>query len=138
MTDQIKKEALEFARKYPISHLATVENGKPVIRVMSVPRIDDDFTIWYATSGTSNKVRQIKAQPGICSLFYNEGKTLRVFARAEIVDDQAVKDELWQEDWAQYFPKGKNDPNLAIIKAIPEHADYDDLSKSDVGLFELL
>jgi uncharacterized pyridoxamine 5'-phosphate oxidase family protein len=42
VTSDLRREAIEFARKHPNSHLATVQNNKPYVRVMQCVRIDDD------------------------------------------------------------------------------------------------
>jgi len=129
----MKREALEFAREHPTSHLATVENGKPYVRVMHSPRIDDDFTVWYATSASSNKVRHIRANPQVCAVFHHEGKWVRVMGKAEIVTDLEEKGRLWEDDWARYWPDGKGDPDYILISIKAESVDYLDLTKGAAG-----
>lgn len=138
MTNEARKEAIEFARKYPNSHVATVENNKPYVRVMQCVRLDDDLTVWYATSATSNKVRQIKANPHVCAVFYSEAKYVRVMGKAEIITDPATKADLWEDEWSRWWPKGKDDPDYVLIKITPEEADYLDLMKDPATLEKII
>lgn len=133
MSDDSKREALEFVREHPVSHLATVEDGEPWIRAMFSPRVDDDFTVWYATSGSSNKIRQIKSDRNVCTVFYDEARYVRVKGQAEVVTDEEMKADLWEDDWAKYWPKGKDDPDYVLIKISPTFVDYLDLTKSEMG-----
>ena len=127
MPDDFKKEALDFVREHPTSHLATVENGEPWLRVMWAPKVDDDFTVWYATSASSNKIRHIKSDPNVCAVFYNEAKVIRVKGTAEVVTDDGIRAELWEDEWARYWPNGKEDPDYVLIKINPGLVDYLDL-----------
>ena len=128
MPDNPKKQALDFVREYPVSHLATVENGEPWLRVMQCPRVDDDFTVWYATSASSNKIRHIRSDPNVCTVFYDKAGYVRVKGRAEVVTDNKAKSDLWEEDWSRYWPNGMGDPDFVLIKITPQFVDFVDLT----------
>ena len=129
MSEEAKKEALEFVGNHRTSHLATVEGDQPVVRVMEIVRIDDDFSIWYATGASSNKIRQIRSCPNVCITVCEAHTDLRVFGKAEVVDDREIKNQLWQDEWNQYWPKGKEDPEYILIKVSPEKVEYRDMEK---------
>ena len=42
----------------------------------------------------------------------------------EIATDTALKEELWQDGWELYYPKGKKDPDYAVLKFRPHTARY--------------
>lgn len=44
--------------------------------------------------------------------------------RAEIVRDQALINRLYKEDWKIWFPKGKTDPSISLIKFTAQDAEY--------------
>jgi general stress protein 26 len=138
MSDELINEALEFVREHPTSHLATVDNGKPTSRVMYCPRVDDDFTVWYATSAGSNKVRQIKANPAVCVVFYLESKYVRVLGAAEEVSDKSKTKELWENDWARYWKDGPEDPDYVLLKIKPEEVEFLDLTRSEEMLRKIM
>lgn len=49
---------------------------------------------------------------------------LTITGQATVVQDRAKKDELWNPIVKAYFPEGKEDPDLALIKVKPEAAHY--------------
>ena len=138
MTEDIKKIACDFAKSNPTSHLATVEDNKPRIRVMHCPRIDSNLTVWFTTSAASDKVRQIMANPDVALEFFDSGKMLKITGRATVLNDQATKNELWEEDWIRYFEKGKEDPDYCIIKVNPVTAEYLDMNLDPMTAHHLL
>jgi len=131
MTDDVKTQALEFMREHPTSHMTTVEDNKPDCRVMYCPRVDDDFTVWYATSAVSKKIRQINGNPNVCAIFYMEGRYARVQGSAEVITDQEIKTRLWEDDWAKYWKKGPEDEDYVLLKIIPDEVAFFDLGKND-------
>jgi general stress protein 26 len=138
MTDDIKKLALEFIREHPNSHLTTIEDSKPKIRVMHCARCDDDFSVWFATSGKSNKVRQINANPNVATLFFAETKVIRIFGSAQVIDDLAIKSDLWEDEWKKYWTEGVEDPDYVLIKVTPDEADLMDLTSEEMGTKKLV
>jgi len=138
MSDTLKKEALEFARAYKISHLATVEEGRPRSRVMSAPRIEDDFTIWYVTHASYNKVRQINACPEVFITFYDGKKEVYVSGKGMVVEDPGIKHDFWQEEWKKFFPQGPDDPEYALLKVTPEEVEYRDMQKHGFELQKII
>jgi general stress protein 26 len=41
-----------------------------------------------------------------------------------MVQDRAEIDRLWSEAWRVWFPGGKTDPSLCLIRLNPRHAEY--------------
>ncbi|MHC4660867.1 MAG: pyridoxamine 5'-phosphate oxidase family protein [Planctomycetota bacterium] len=120
-----KSEALEFARKVSVASLGTVDGDVPHIRMMETAKTDDDFTVWFSTAASSNKIRQLSENPNACVVFYEGVSDLRVFGKAEIVTDRAVKDALYQDKWDVHYKNGgKDDPEYSVIKVTPEKAEY--------------
>jgi general stress protein 26 len=129
MDEALKKEAIAFCQKHPISHWATVEDGVPYVRVMHTCMVEDDFTIWYAVGASSHKVRHVARSPKVSLVFYADNKDAFVLGKAEIVRDAQTKDALWRDSWIHFFPKGKADPEYLLIKITPEKIEYRDLKK---------
>jgi general stress protein 26 len=130
MTKDRKDAALDFMRANPDSQLATVEGSTPFTRVIHAARIDDDFTVWYATSKASNKVRHIGKNPNVCATFHSGMKWLRIIGRAELHTDSKTKGALWQDTWAQYWPGGIDDPDFVLLKIKPSQVEYFDTEQS--------
>jgi general stress protein 26 len=138
MTKGIIKTVCEFVRSKPASHLATVDGDRPALRVMYCSRIDENLTIWFATSAASNKVRQIKANHEVVVKFYDDGKLFKAIGTADVMEDQRSKDELWEEDWTRYWPAGKEDPDYCLLKIRPREASYLDMHVDPLKTHKLI
>jgi len=56
--------------------------------------------------------------------YASSGAYVAVTGRAEMVEDRGLIDELWSEDVKAWFPKGKDDPNLTLLKVEPDVGEY--------------
>ncbi len=55
-----------------------------------------------------------------------------VSGMAQVVRDRQKIDELWKPYLKAWFPKGKDDPELALLKVDVEQAEYWDSSSSAI------
>lgn len=123
MSNILSVEAIEFLKAHRNSIFSTVDGDEPSSRIMYIARIDDDGTIWYASGKSSAKTGHILANPKVCVAIAAGSKELRLFGKAEIIEDQSVKSELWQPDWTAYFAS-ETDPEYSIIKVVPYRLDF--------------
>ena len=123
MTSEAFRDAVAFLRDHPDTYLATLEGDEPWVRAMRLARVDDDGTLWYATWGSSNKVRQIRQHDKVCVIADNDDVLLRIFGAAQIVADPAVKQALWHDSWAEYFT-GRDDPNYVLVMVAPYRTEF--------------
>jgi len=135
---EAKADALEFVSRHKISQLATVEDGKPYIRLMYTPRVDEDLTVWYATSLKSNKVRHIRINPYACTIFTEDMAYVRLSGPAEVVTDDELKAELWEDDWSRYWPEGKTDPDYVLVKITPDEGEMLDMNNPEAGARKII
>jgi general stress protein 26 len=56
------------------------------------------------------------------------GKYLSVTGSAELTDDQATINDMWSDAWKIWFPKGKVDNSIVLVKVVAEDGAYWDLS----------
>ncbi|MCX8015400.1 MAG: pyridoxamine 5'-phosphate oxidase family protein [candidate division WOR-3 bacterium] len=111
------------------AYLATCDNGQPIIRSMT-PIVEDDLSIWLATFRSSRKIKQIKKNPKVCLAFIsqpNGEKTAIVLGKAKIVNDQKVKNRIWQlanYDISQYFKNGPTSAEYCLLKIIIDKIEW--------------
>ena len=129
MSEELLREAVAFARAYPTCHLATVDGDAPWMRAMHAARIEDDLTIWFACGASSNKVRQIRANPNVEVAFWDAGKDLVVSGTADVVTDTETKHAMWDDEWERYFEQGNDDPEYCLLRIEPTRALYRDLER---------
>ena len=95
-------------------------------RPMATLEVDDEGNLWFFTGKSSDKNDEIKDNDTV-QLIYSKNSDahfLTITGKATMVQDQAKKDELWNPIVKAYFPGGKEDPDLALIKVKPEAAHY--------------
>jgi len=108
------------------------ENGFPQSRAMMVSGLDDDFTVYYITSRTSAKCKQIALNPNVSTLWTSVVEPMRdwgsvlVKGKASISDDKALRDKFWMDQLSFVFPAGVDDPNYVIIIVKPIELDLAD------------
>lgn len=72
--------------------------------------------IWMATDAASVKAKELSCNPkaGVSYYFYGDSVALR--GSAEIIDDDSIRTQMWQEWMINHFPNGAADPNYTLIK----------------------
>lgn len=71
--------------------------------------------VWLATGADSVKVADFKqnGKAGLCYSYYGDSVSLR--GTVEIVTDDTVRKEMWQEWFIHHFPGGIADPNYVLL-----------------------
>lgn len=87
-------------------------------RPMATHQLDPDGTMWFFTRNDSAKVTHIRQHPAIALGYSNPQSQVSVSTagEAEVVSDQAKVDALWDDSLRDWFPEGKDDPNIVLLK----------------------
>ncbi len=95
-------------------------------RPMATLEVDDEGNLWFFTGKSSDKNDEIKDNDTVQLIYAknSDAHFLTITGQATEVHDKAKKDELWNPIVKAYFPEGKEDPDLALIKVKPEAAHY--------------
>lgn len=114
----------------PIAMLATVEaDGALACRPMAVLEMDASGALWFFTDLRSSKVEHLR----VANLSFTDpahGNYVSLSGRGEIDTDPAHIKRLWSAFAKPWFPDGPDSPNLALLKFIPDAADYWDAPNS--------
>lgn len=98
-------------------------------RPMEVAHLDKDCRVWFFTSVKSPKVGEIRQDDHVLLTFQKDHrKYLTLTGKADIVTDRTRIEALWKESYRSWFPDGVADPDLALVKVIPERAEFWDNS----------
>jgi general stress protein 26 len=117
-----------------VAMLTTVDrDGALRSRPMATQDVDVEFdgALWFYTEAGSDKVREIQAHPEV-NLSYSDGKStyVSVSGSAELVRDRHQMEELWNPSLEAWFPKGLDDPDIALLRVAVEKAEYWDAPDS--------
>jgi general stress protein 26 len=119
-----------------IAMLTTTQaDGKLVSRPLGTQQVEFDGDLWFATGADSEKVAEIKANPRVNVAYASASRNtyVSVSGKASIVADKAKIDELWSPAMKIFFPGGKDDPNLRLIRVRAESAEYWDGPGTVIG-----
>ena len=97
--------------------------------------IDADGDIWFFTNASSHKVSEIAKLPKVNVSFADPDnqRYISVSGTAQLVRDRAKIEELWRPEFKIWFPEGKNDPEVALLRINLEKAEYWDSPSSTIG-----
>jgi general stress protein 26 len=108
-----------------IALLTTVNSdGQLVSRPLATQEVEFDGDLWFFTQDPSDKVSEIRAHGQVNAAFESGKGYLSVAGTATIVHDRAKIDELWNTSVQGWFPDGKDDPTVALIKVHADSAEY--------------
>ena len=117
----------ELIKDIRIAMLTTIrEDGMPHSRPMAAQQAETDGDLWFFTGWSTHKSREIESLPlvNVAYADLNASTYVSVSGRAQILRDPAKAKELWTPFYRAWFPKGLDDPDLALLKVSVEHVEY--------------
>lgn len=109
-----------FIGKRRFAFVGSVDgDGFPGVKVMLSPRKTENGIVYYFSTNTSSRrVAQFQENPKaclyFCSLLLFKGVLLR--GKMEVLQDQAIKSELWRKGDTRYYPRGVTDPDYCVLR----------------------
>jgi len=90
-----RQEVLEFVKRFPVSHMATVEDGQPRVRAMQTAVIDD-AGLTFCTGSHKDVCRQLSANPSVELAYWDpsSGCHIRIRGDMEVVGDLDLKQHI--------------------------------------------
>lgn len=134
--DSVKKIA-DLIKSIDFGMLTTVDaEGRLHSRPMSSNKeVEYDGDVWFFTYASTPKVYEIEKEPYV-NVAFSDPKTqtyVSLSGRAELVRDPAKIKELWQPSLKAWFPKGLDEPDIALIKINADQAEYWDSPASPIA-----
>jgi general stress protein 26 len=118
----------EMVNKIDIGMLCSQVPGSKVIHAVPMSRqeVDEEGNIWYLISADSETYRNLEISPYVNVLFSDirDYHFLSLCGEVEISENQARIDKYWNSMIEAWFEKGREDPNIRILKVIPSEAHY--------------
>ena len=125
MSRNDREKLYEIIDDIEIAMMTTVEsNGALHTRPMANQKADADGAIWFFTEKDGSVVKNVRANSKLSLGYASSGAYVAVTGRGTAVDDRAKIDELWSKAVEAWFPKGKDDPNLTLLRVDPDLGEY--------------
>lgn len=126
ITHDVQK-LLDKIKEVKFATLTTLNGqGKLHGRPMYTCAPGNDGALWFFSEKDAQKIGEIQANPQV-GLGYSDPDTatyVTIAGTAAVVEDQAKIKDLWREDFRSWFPKGSDDPNIALLRVDIENGEY--------------
>lgn len=122
-TDQ-KARLYEVLEEFDTAMLVTYAAGEVHARPMAIADVDERGEIWFLTSGDSPKSYEIQSAQRAHVICQSERRFVALAGHAEVVHDRGKLDEVWKKAYQAWFPEGKADPNVMLIRVRPDFGEY--------------
>jgi len=101
-------------------------DGSMVSRPLQTLEFHSSGELVFFTAADSRKIEEMRANPDVNLAYANPGKQIYISVRgnATIDRDRATIDELWSAMQKIFFPQGKDDPNLVVLRVRVRDAAY--------------
>ncbi len=103
-----------------VTHTANAMHARP----MAIACLDDGIDAYLVTDINSLKVDEISANPYALLTFQGTRKFASVSGELTILRDRQLIEKMWKEAWKVWFPDGKSDPNIALLKFSAHEGEY--------------
>lgn len=126
----------EMIEDIDFAMLTTIdEDGTLRSRPMSTQQVEFDGDLWFFTRASAPKVDEVEHDHRV-NLSYSKPEDQRyvsISGTARLVRDRTKIEELWSPALKAWFPKGLEDPDIALLKVSVERAEYWDSSSSTMA-----
>jgi len=121
--------------KQKTAFIASVDgDGFPNMKAMLSPRKRNGLReIWFSTNTSSMRVAQYRANPKASVYFYDRRffRGVQLLGTMDVLEDAAIKEEIWEVGDKMYYPKGVTDPDYCVLKFTAQNGRYYSNFKSE-------
>ena len=136
MTETSHNEATQkmwaMMKSISFAMLTTEDDDHLRARPMVAAQTDFDGVLWFFTRASSHKVDEVQQDQRVGVTYADPSKQdyVSLSGKARLVRDKAAIDAHWGEAMRTWFPKGKDDPDIALLKVDVAMAEYWDAPSS--------
>lgn len=115
-----------FTTRHENGHLhsrpMTTQNGKG----------DESDRLYFFMSRSGDPVEDLETERSVNVSYADPGadRYVSVSGNARLVEDRSKKQALWSKMTEAWFPKGIDDPDLALVEVVITHAHYWDVKEN--------
>ena len=120
--------------------LTTIDQGRLRSRPMALTQDEFDGSIYFFTKDDTHKVEEINHdhEVGVSFASPEDQTFVSVSGDANLKRDKTLIDKFWDTSLKAYFPEGKDDPHLALMKIDVKECEFWDSDKGKMSrLFEM-
>lgn len=122
-----RTKVIEMVKDLRIAMLSTRgPDGKFHSRPMAVSDAEFNGTLYFLTDVRSGKIHDLETDPETVVTFSDHGvqKYVAMRGRGSLTTDKTAIRDHWTPTAKAWFPKGVDDPDIALIRVDVEDAEY--------------
>lgn len=119
-----REKLMELLKSFRNAMLVTQSENRLRSRPMMLLKVEDNGDLWFISSIDSGKIDDIHRHTEVNVCLQEDRKYLSLSGHAAIVQSREKVDELWCEEAKVWFPKGKADPAISLIRVSPSEGEY--------------
>jgi general stress protein 26 len=124
-TTDPRAHLIALVKDFDTAMLATRTSGGQLrARPMTLAEVDDDGTVYLVAGLSDPKLVEIEADPQVGLFLQSRTRWASLSGRASVVRDRARIERLWSELWRVWHPRGKDDPDLCLLRIDPSEGEY--------------
>ncbi len=104
------------------------DDGSLDARPMAVAEATDSGVLWFVSDRNSGKIADLILDRDVAVTMQSSNKFVTLSGECRVIDDQSKVESLWKEAWKVWFPNGKSDPSIVLLKIEPKQGEYWDNS----------
>ena len=116
----------ELIKDIQMAMLTTVGTDGPLhSRPMATQQTPFDGELLFLTAEDTGKVQEIKEDAEVALTYVDPKHTfLTLSGRASISNDRDLIEKLWNPTYKAWFPGGKDDPAIRVLRVHVDQAEY--------------
>ena len=122
-----------------IGMVASYPNNQDFVHAVPMSRqeVDDNGDVWFLLSAESETYKNLEKNSKVSVLFSDvkNYQFVNINGKATLSRDQARIDKYWNKMYEAWFEKGKDDPNIRILKVDPSEGNYWDNKSNKIVTF---
>src|SRR3954463_4783899 len=123
--DKLRELLADFGSAMLVTRTAA---GELRSRPMAVADLEEGGTLWFVTERHSGKLEEIARDSHVNVAMQSRMKFVSISGTAVAVEDPRKVAAVWNEAWKVWFPGGKDDPSLTLLKVHADQGEYWDNS----------
>jgi general stress protein 26 len=117
----------KLMKDFRVAMLVTHDTGDLRARPLAVVEVGPQNDIWFATSLTSAKIDELRKHPNVLVTMQGSTSYISVSGSCELSQSRSEIERLWTESWKIWFPKGKEDPDLVLVRVRVTNGEFWDM-----------
>jgi general stress protein 26 len=121
------KKFRELVQDVNVCMFTTIDDKEQLYsRPMSTVQIDSEGNAWFFTNEFSETIQEVSKDNRVYLIYSHPGRNVffTVKGTCTVIVNRKKIDELWNPILKAWFPGGKDDPKLCLVKVTTEQADY--------------